>query len=86
MPTCKSAHCVVFSPQEIIRGLSPHLGTAMETPFSPLSFGKSFMKMRSAVPENGCLIFMHYRGGRKKKQTKICKTYTHPRPLAAADA
>jgi len=34
-------------------GSSPHLGTAMETPFSPLSFGKSFMKIRSAVPENG---------------------------------
>jgi len=39
---------------------------AMETPFYPLSFGKSFMKIRSAVPENGCLIFMHYRNGRKK--------------------
>jgi len=35
---------------------------AMETSFSPLSFGKSFMKIRSAVPENGCLIFMHYGG------------------------
>jgi len=62
----------------------------METPFSPLSFGKSFVKIRSAVPENGCLIFMHYRGGRKtnkKKQKKnIGKTYTHPRHLAAADA
>jgi len=58
----------------------------METPFSPLSFGKSFMKIRSAVPDNGCLIFMHYRGERKKKQKKRCKTYTHPLPLAAADA
>ena len=25
---------------------------------SPLSFGKSFMKIRSAVPEYGCLIFL----------------------------
>jgi len=25
---------------------------------SPLSFGKSFMKIRSAVPENGCLIVL----------------------------
>jgi len=58
----------------------------METPFSLLSFGKSFMKIRSAVAENGCLIFMHYRGGWKKKQKKRCKTYTHPRPLAAVDA
>ena len=30
----------------------------MQTPFSPLSFGKSFMKIRSAVPENGCLVFL----------------------------
>ena len=51
----------------------------MQTPFSPPSFGKSFMKIRSAVPENGCLILMHYRcGGRKN----ICKTYMHPRRLA----
>ena len=56
------------------------MGTALETPFSPLSFGKSFMKIRSAVPENGCLIFC---GGRKKKQKNICKTYTHLRPIAA---
>jgi len=59
----------------------------METPFSPLSFGKSFMKICSAVPENDCLILMHYHcGGQKKKQkTKknICKTYTHSRPLEA---
>jgi len=46
------------------------------------------MKIRSAVPENGCLIFMHYRcGERKTTTTKTdCKTYTHPRHLAAADA
>ena len=41
------------------------------------------MKIRSAVPENGCLIFMHYRGGRKKNKKNICKTHTHSRPLAA---
>jgi len=51
----------------------------METPFSQLSFGKSFMKIRSAVPKNLCTIVAD---GRKKR----CKTYTHPRPLAAADA
>jgi len=38
------------------------------------------MKIRSAIPEKGCLIFC---GGRKKtenkkKQKNICKTYTHP--------
>jgi len=36
--------------------LSPSGGTTLQTPFSPVSFGKSFMKIRSAVPENGCLI------------------------------
>jgi len=38
----------------------------MQTPFSPVSFGKSFMKIRSAVPENGCVVF--FCGERKKKQ------------------
>jgi len=39
-----------LAPQKIIRGggASPHLGMALKTPFSPLSFGKSFMKIRSA--------------------------------------
>jgi len=45
----------------------------MQTPFSPLSFDKSFMKIRSAVPENGCLAFCGGRektGKNKKKQKK----------------
>jgi len=46
----------------------------MQTPFSPLSFGKRFMKIRSAVPENGYLVFLW----RTEKQKNICKTYTHP--------
>ena len=51
--------CVVFSPQKLIGGLAPGIfGTTLETTFSPLSFGKSFMKIRSAVPENGCLVFL----------------------------
>ena len=33
------------------------------------------MKIRSAVPENGCLVFF---GERKKTEKNICKTYTHP--------
>jgi len=48
------------------------------------------MKICSGVPENGCLIVVA--DGKKteknKKKTKknICKTYTHPCHLAAADA
>jgi len=42
------------------------------------------MKIRSAVPENRCLVF--FDGRKKNKKTKkekkteknICKTYTHP--------
>jgi len=37
----------------------------METPFSPLSFGKSFMKFHSAIPKNRCLTFMHHLLGRR---------------------
>jgi len=37
------------------------------------------MKIRSAVPENGCLVFCGERKKNNKKQQKnICKTYTHP--------
>ena len=51
----------------------------LETTFSPLSFGKSFMKIRSAVPENGCLVFLWRTEKNKNKQKKnICKTYTNP--------
>jgi len=82
---CTDSNFSVFSPQKII-----HLGMTLETPFSPLSFGKSFMKICSAVPENSCLIFMHYRVAdekktkkNKKKQKNICKTYTHSHHLAA---
>ena len=60
--------------KNINRGPSPHLGTAMQTTFSPLSFGKSFMKIRSAVPENGCLVFVTDEK-KTKKQKNICKTY-----------
>jgi len=44
------------------------------------------MKIRSAVPENGCLIFLtdekRTKTKKNKKKTKIniCKTYTHPPP------
>ena len=40
---------------------------------SPLSFGESFMKIRSAVPENGCLIVLVDGKKNKKKQKKTKK-------------
>jgi len=43
----------------------------MQTPFSPLSFGKSFMKIRSAVPENGCLAFLWRTDGKKSKKKHL---------------
>jgi len=45
----------------------------MQTPFFPLSFGKSFMKIRSAVPENGCLVFFCGVRQKTKKKQKINK-------------
>jgi len=44
----------------------------MQTPFFPLSFGKSFTKICSAVPENGCLVFF-VANGKNKKQKKTKK-------------
>jgi len=53
----------------------------MQTPFSPLSFGigKNFMKIRSAVPENGCLVFLWRteKQKAKKKQKKQKKQKKH---------
>ena len=46
----------------------------MQTPFSPLSFGKSFMKIRSAVPENRCLVFLWRTEKAKKSKKKTKKT------------
>jgi len=37
----------------------------MQTPFSPLSFGKSFMKIRSAVAKT---VVWYFCGGRKKNE------------------
>jgi len=42
------------------------------------------MKIRLAVPENGCLVFLWRteKSEKEKKQKKhkknVCKTYTHP--------
>jgi len=47
---------------------------AMQTPFSPLSFGKSFMKIRLTVPENGCLVFLWQTEKNEKSKTKTKKT------------
>jgi len=66
-----------LAPKKLL-GPSPHLGTAMQTTFSPLSFGKSFVKIHSAIPENGCLVFL-WQTEKAKKTKNICKKYTHPR-------
>jgi len=46
---------------------------------SPLSFVKSFMKIRSAVPENGCLIVLvdgkKPKKNQKQKQKKLQNIY-----------
>jgi len=42
-------------------------GTTFQATF-PLSFGESFVKIRSAVPENGCLIVLV--DGKKTKKQK----------------
>ena len=38
------------------------------------------MKIRSAVPENGCLIVLVDGKNKKQKTKNNCKTYTHPPP------
>ena len=54
---------------------APGGGTTLETTLSPLSFDKSFMIIRSAVPENGCLVFLWRKEKSKKKNKEnICKT------------
>jgi len=57
-----------FAIRQAAARLSPSGGTTFQTTFYPVSFGKSFMKIRSAVPENGCLIFLT--DGKKQKTEK----------------
>jgi len=66
---------------------------AMETPFSPYRLGKvsrkSVQPFRRTVVSYLCTIVVEDEKNRKKlkkKQKNVCKTYTHPRHLAAADA
>jgi len=56
-----------FAIRQAAARLSPSGGTTFQTT-SPLSFGESFMKIRSAVPENGCLIVLV--DGKTKQKTK----------------
>jgi len=62
----------VFSPQKIIWGPIPHLGTTLETPFSPVSFGKSFMKIRR-------LSHILWRTEKKQKKTNKKTSVKHIR-------
>jgi len=68
-----------FAIHQAAARLSPSGGTTFQTTF-PLSFGKSFMKIRSAVLENGCLIVLVDGKNRKKNKKNNCKTYTHLPP------
>jgi len=75
-----------FAIRQAAARLSPSSGTKFQTTFPPhLSFGKSFMKIRSAIPENVCLIVLVDGNNKKQKQQKTkkqennCKTYTHLR-------
>jgi len=60
-----------LAPKKLFVGPSPHFVATLETIFFPLSFGKSFMKIRSAVPENGCLIFCGEREKNRKKRKHL---------------
>ena len=66
-----SLSCVVCLLLFLYLRPSPHFGTTLQTTFSPLSFGKNFMKIRSAVPENGCLVFCGERKKSKKQKTSV---------------
>jgi len=54
-----------FAIRQAAARLSPSGGMTFQTT-SPLSFGESFMKIRSAVPENGRLIVLT--DGKKQKK------------------
>jgi len=60
-----------FAFRQAAARLSPSGGTTFQTPCFPVSFGESFMKIRSAVPENGCLIVFE----NKKKTKKLQNIY-----------
>jgi len=67
-----------FAIRQAAARLSPSGGTTFQTTFPlPLSFGESFMKIRSAVPENGCLIVLvdGKKQKKNKKQTKNAKKH-----------
>jgi len=59
-----------FAIRQAAARLSPSGGTTFQTT-SSLSFGESFMKIHSAVPENGCLIVLV--DGKKTKKQKTTK-------------
>jgi len=62
-----------FAIRQAAERLSPSGGTRFKL-HSPLSFGECFMKIRSAVPENCCLIVLV--DGKKQKKTKKNKKKT----------
>jgi len=74
----KLRKALTFAIRQAAARLSPSGGTTFQTTLSPLSFGESFMKIRSTVPENGCLIGL-VDENKQKKQKKTKKTAKHIR-------
>jgi len=56
-----------FAIRQAAARLSPSGSKTFQTTFSPVLFGTSFMKIRSAVAENGCLIFLTDKKQKNKK-------------------
>ena len=67
---------------KLILSHSPGGGTTLQTQFSPVSFGKSLMKIRSAVPEDGCLIFWRTEKNKKKQLQKIYASASYRKAVA----
>jgi len=67
---CKLRKASTFAIRQAAARLSPSGGTTFQTTLPPLSFAESFMKIRSAVPENGCLIVLVERKKTKKNKKK----------------
>jgi len=77
--TCKSVHCVVFSPQKLFGGLAPIWVWWWKLYFPRYRLVKVSWKSvqpfpRTVVSYCGAILFLwHYCGGREKKQKNAVK-------------